>query len=460
MTSVKPKETRYLAGFFVPDRSSSFEVVPWQPAVFYSNFCSNSPRASAMPRQVMPLTKTAIGNALAAEEKKRRLSDGGGLYLLIQSDGRHRWRFDYRMEDGRRNTLSLGIYPDVTLAIARSRRDQARQLVVSGIDPGEQRKASKAADKERAANRFEAVANRWLKNQQNHLSEATLIKARWLLDFAIAEFGNRPVSEITPPMVLAACRKLESKGKRETARRVRTKCGQVFRYAVGEGLCERDPTSDLRGLIVKPQVKHRPAITDPEELVQLMRDIYGYGGDVLTCAALRLSLLVFVRPGELRSMKWEDVNLDTRQWLFTPTKTRNQTGVQLIVPLADQAMAILQELQPYTGHRAHVFHKPRNKDGFLSEAAVNSALKTMGYKGEQTAHGFRATGRTILEEIHHYPIELIEMQISHKVMDPLGRAYNRTKHLDKRTEMMQAWADYLDGLRTNGNVVALKAKTG
>ena len=327
-----------------------------------------------MPRQVKPLTNSSIQNALSS--KKRSLTDGGGLYLLIRPDGRHRWRFDYRA-GGRRNTLSFGIYPEVTLASARARRDEARQLVALGIDPGEQRKAAKVADKERGANRFEAVTNRWLTSQRNDLSESTLNKAQWLLGFAIAEFGSRPISEITPPMVLAACRKLESQGKRETARRVRTKCGQVFRYAVGEGLCERDPTSDLRGLIVRPKVKHRPAITDPNELGKLLRDMDKYGGDVLTCGALQLSVLMFVRPGELRSMRWADINLTTRQWLFTPPKTRNQTGVQLIVPLADQTKAILEELQLYTGSQMYVFYKKGNKDGYLSEAAVNTALKSM-----------------------------------------------------------------------------------
>lgn len=257
-------------------------------------------------------------------------------------------------------------------------------------------------------------------------------------------------------MVLAACRKQEAEGKHETAQPIKTKCGQVFRYAVAIGRADRDPTSDLRGALKPPVVKHRAAITDPKRLAKLLRDIDDYSGHFSTVCALKLSPMVFIRPGELRAAKWADIDLDAAQWSYTPPKTRNQTQLEHIIPLPTQAVAILREIQQVTGAGTHVF-RSSGKSGYLSEGAILGALRRMGYeKDDMSGHGFRATARTILDEVLGFKIELIEQQLAHKVADMHGRAYNRTKHLPERTQMMQAWADYLDKLKSEAAVIPFK----
>lgn len=257
-------------------------------------------------------------------------------------------------------------------------------------------------------------------------------------------------------MVLAACRKQEAEGKHETAQPIKTKCGQVFRYAVAIGRADRDPTSDLRGALKPPVVKHRAAITDPKSLAKLLRDIDAYSGHFSTVCALKLSPMVFIRPGELRAAKWADIDLDAAQWSYTPPKTRNQTQLEHIIPLPTQAVTILREIQQVTGAGTHVF-RISGKSGYLSEGAILGALRRMGYeKDDMSGHGFRATARTILDEVLGFKIELIEQQLAHKVADMHGRAYNRTKHLPERTQMMQAWADYLDKLKSEAAVIPFK----
>lgn len=354
--------------------------------------------------------------------------------------------------------LSLGLFPAAGLQDAKDARDAAKKLIAQGIDPSERRQDEKAAARLAAENSFEAIANEWL-DREGHRAAATLVKNRWLLQFAIDEFGRRPINEITPPMVLAACRKVESEGKHETAQRIKTKCGQVFRYAVGTGRMERDPTPDLRGALKTPVVTHRAAITDPKQVSQLLRDIDAYGGRFATVCALKLAPLVFIRPGELRAAKWVDIDLDAAQWSYTPPKTRNQTQLEHIIPLATQAVAILRELHAFTGTGTYVF-KSTGSEGHLSEAAILNALRRMGYANdEMSGHGFRAMARTILDEVLGYRVEFIEQQLAHKVADMHGRAYNRTKHLPERTRMMQGWADYLDGLKAGAVVVPFKQRS-
>lgn len=396
-------------------------------------------------------TRKALTSALQAknakpEDKPYRLSAGGGLFLEVGPDGSKCWRFRYT-HAGKRGLLSMGLYPEIGLEEARRRRDAARTQVAQGVSPSEHRRVEKEAARLSAANSFEAVAKEWLARLTDK-AESTRGKAAWLLQFAIDDFGKCPVNEVTPPMVLAVCRKLEVKDKLETAHRVRSKCGQVFRYAVGTGRADRDPTADLRGTLRTPRVKHRAAITEPEKVGKLLLDIDNYSGGFAVQAALMLSPYVFVRPGELRSAEWSHFDLgDKAEWRFTPPKTRNQTAAELIIPLPKQAVAILEGLKARTGNGQYVF-RSWGKEGYLSENAVLAGLRRMGYgPDDMTGHGFRAMARTILDEVLSFPIEIIEQQLAHQVRDMHGRAYNRTKHLPQRREMMQAWANYLDELR-------------
>ena len=392
-----------------------------------------------------PLTHARQADTAKPEEKSYKLNAGDGLFLEITPSGSKRWRLRYFFA-GKEQMLSLGLYPSIGLLEAKEARDNARKLISKGTDPSEHRKEEKIASKTTTQNSFEAIANEWLA-QQTDKADVTRAKAKWLLQFAIAEFGQVPIHEVTPPMVLAACRKEESAGKLETARRIRSKCSQVFRYAVGTSRIERDPTTDLRGLIKPPVVTHRSAITDPKKVGQLLRDIDNYNGRFSTLCALKIAPLVFIRPGELRSARWDDIDLDAGIWSYTPPKTRNQTQLQHIIPLSTQAVAILRQLHTLTRNNPFVFQST-GKEGHLSEAAILGALRRMGYeKDEMSGHGFRAMARTILDEVLGFRVEWIEQQLAHKVSDMHGRAYNRTKHLPERTRMMQEWSDYLDSLK-------------
>ncbi len=400
------------------------------------------------------LTHTRQADTAKPEEKAYKLNAGDGLFLEVLPQGSKRWRLRYFF-NSKEQMLSLGLYPAIGLHEAKEARDHARRLIAQGINPSDHRKEEKTALKTASVNSFEAIAKEWL-NRQTDKAAVTRAKGAWLLQFAIAEFGQRPITEITPPMVLAACRKEEDAGKLETARRIRSKCSQVFRYAVSTGRVERDPTTDLRGLIKPPVVTHRAAITDPKLVSQLLRDIDGYKGRFSTLCALKIAPLVFIRPGELRSARWEDIDLDSAIWSYTPPKTRNQTQLNHIIPLATQAVVILRQLYALTGHQPFVFQST-GKEGHLSEAAILGALRRMGYeKDEMSGHGFRAMARTILDEVLGFRVEWIEQQLAHKVSDMHGRAYNRTKHLPERTRMMQEWADYLDTLKNGSIVIPLR----
>lgn len=395
------------------------------------------------------LTSHRQAESAKPADRPYSLNAGDGLFLKVMPNGTKKWVLRYFMGDGKEKTLSLGLFPSVGLAEAREGRDSAKKLVAKGINPSEKRKYEKAHARLTAANTFKAVAQEWLERQSDK-APTTQAKGAWLLQFAIAHFGQKPIKDVTAQDVLAACRELEAKDMLETAGRVRSKCSQVFRYAVQTARADRDPTTDLKGALRPPAVKHRAAIIEPARVGQLLRDIDQYSGQITTVCALKLAPLLFIRPGELRSAQWADIDLDAKQWRFTPPKTRNQTRLELIVPLPDQAVDILKTLQPITGHRPYVFFST-GKDGHLSEAAILQALRRMKYSGDDmSGHGFRAMARTLLEEVLQFPIEIIEQQLGHQVRDPLGRAYNRTKHLGARAKMMQAWADYLDELKTQG----------
>lgn len=405
-----------------------------------------------MPRAVPPLTDPAIRKAKPGP-KPYKLRDGGGLYLLLNPDGSRWWRWDYRRPvTGKRNTLSLGTYPDVSLKAARDRHAEARRLLAAGIDPGEHRKAEKVAGAERAANSFEVVAREWL-GKQNWVESYRCKVVAWMVNDVFPWIGGRPVAELAAPDFLRVARRIEERGAIESAHRIMQNCGQVMRYAVATGRADRNPVADLRGALAPPAERHHAAITDPRELGGLLRAIDAYSGDATTRAALRLAPLVFVRPGELRHAEWSEINLDAAEWNIPAHKMKMREPH--LVPLSSQAVAILRDLQPLTGHRQYVFPGGRSPKRPLSDNALTAALRRMGFSKEtMTAHGFRATARTLLDEVLGWRPDLIEHQLAHAVRDPNGRAYNRTSHLPERRKMMQAWADYLDALRADtGNIV-------
>lgn len=404
-----------------------------------------------MPRTVAPLTDTAIRKAKPGP-KPTKLRDGGGLYVQLNPDGSRWWRWDYRRPvTGKRNTLSLGTYPEVSLADARGRQAEARRLLASGIDPGEHRKAAKVAGVEKAANSFEVVTREWLGKQKWVESYRCKVVA-WMDNDVFPWIGGRPVAELAAPDFLRVARRIEERGAIESAHRIMQNCGQVMRYAVATGRTDRNPVADLRGALAPPMERHHAAITDPRELGGLLRAIDGYAGDASTRAALRLAPLVFVRPGELRHAEWSEIDFDAGEWNIPAHKMKMREPH--LVPLSSQAV-ILRDLQPLTGHRQYVFPGGRSPKRPLSDNALTAALRRMGFDKEtMTAHGFRATARTLLDEVLGWRPDLIEHQLAHAVRDPNGRAYNRTSHLPERRKMMQAWADYLDALRADtGNVI-------
>lgn len=401
----------------------------------------------------MPLTNTTIRNAKPAE-KPIRLYDEKGLYMEIAPSGGRWWRFKYRF-DGKEKRLSLGVYPDISLKAARERRDEARQLVANGIDPSARRKAQEMARQNNAANSFMALALEWhkIRSAKWAPSHGKKILRRLELDI-FPWLGSKPISEITAPDLLAVLRRIEEKGAIETAHRALQSCGQIFRYAVATGRAERDPSGDLRGALTSIRPIHFPAITEPKAVGELLRAIDAYQGTPVVSAALKLAPMVFVRPGELRTAKWENIDLMAAEWSFTTSKT----ATQHIVPLSRQAIEILQNLQPITGRSDYVFPSARSNDRPMSDNAILAALRRLEIpKEEMTGHGFRAMARTILDEVLGIAPHIIEHQLAHAVRDPLGRAYNRTSHMPDRKRMMQLWADYLDGLKQGAKVVPLRA---
>jgi integrase len=383
-------------------------------------------------------------------------TDGQGMYLLVKAAGKY-WRMDYTL-DGKRRTLALGVYPEVSLAKARQRRAKARELIADGIDPGAARREEKQAKADAAANTFEVVARAWLGKTKANRAQVTQDRVTTLLEKDVFPFiGSMPVSAIGPRDVLEkAVRKIEARGSIDTAHRAKQICGQVFRYAVAVGLAERDVTSDLRGALAAVPEGHFAAITEPKQAGDLMRAIFDYTGHPCTVAALKLAPLVFVRPGELRKAEWSEIDLDTAEWRIPGRKMKMKADH--LVPLSSQAVAILKSVQPISGHGRYVFPSLRTGERPMSENTINAALRGLGYSKEvHSAHGFRAMARTIMDEVLSERVDLIEHQLAHAVKDANGRAYNRTAHLPARREMMQRWADYLDKLREDADVIQLRS---
>ena len=400
----------------------------------------------------MPLTDAAIRTAKPGE-KPYKLADERGLFLLVNPNGAKWWRLKFRVE-GKEKALSLGTYPDTSLKEARSKRDEARKQLAEGIDPSQQRKAIKAAREGVTANSFEVICREWLENKRSNIEEAQYKKALARLEKDVFPWmGSRPIAEITAPEVLAVLRRIDARGARYTAHKAKSEISQCFRYAIATGRAERDPCPDLRGAIPAPKVENRPAITDPKAAGELLRAIDGFKGTFVVRCALLLAPLLFVRPGELRKATWDGFDLDKGEWRYFINKTKTEH----LVPLASQAVAILRELHALTGHGSYVF-PGRDPKRPMSDAAINAALRRMGYdtKTEITGHGFRAMARTILHEELHIKPEVIEHQLAHQVADALGTAYNRTKFIKERKVMMQTWADYLDKLKAGAAVIPLK----
>jgi integrase len=420
----------------------------------------------------MPLTDTTIRNAKPGD-KPVKLFDERGLFLIVTPSGGKWWRFRYKF-DGKEKLLSLGVYPDVPLASrvvkdeetgktrkikgARELRDEARELLAQGVDPGENRKAQKATRQNRAANSFEVVAREWYSKYVSSWSEAhgERIIRRFERD-VFPWIGGRPVADVAPSELLSVVRRIESRGALETAHRALANCGQVFRYAVATGRAERDPSGDLRGALPPVKGEHFAAVTEPKQVGQLLRTLDGYEGTFIVACALRLAPLVFVRPGELRKAEWKDINLDVGEWRYTVTKT----GTPHIVPLSTQAVSILRELHSLTGTGRFVFPGARSYARPMSDNAILAAMRRLGIsKDEMSGHGFRAMARTILDEVLGVRPDLIEHQLAHAVRDPNGRAYNRTAHLPERRKMMQQWADYLDKLKAGAEVIPFYVRLG
>lgn len=401
-----------------------------------------------MPKIVKNLTDSKIKSLKADSNKHQRISDGLGLYLFIHKNGYKYWRFDYsRPYTQKRNTISFGIYPTTSLAEARIRRDEARSLLSQNIDPHVEKVRIENEILNANKNIFSELSKEWMSKQD--FAESTIKGQQSLLEVINQHIGQIPVHEIKPTDILKVCQIYEKQEKLETAKKVKVKCGQILRYAVSIGLCERDVTQDLKGALKTPKVTHMAALVEPKEFALLLQDIDHYEGSAITRYALRIAPLVFARPGELRHAKWQDIDLEKGLWSYTPPKTKSQTGVQHIVPLSTQVIHLLSELSQITRYKSeYVFPATTSNIKPMSENTINQALRRLGYTSEQACgHGFRASARTILEEVLEFPIELIEQQLAHQVKDMHGRAYNRTKHLEKRKIMMQKWADYCEQIK-------------
>ena len=401
----------------------------------------------------MPLTNIKIKNAKPGMKpdgtkttKPYRMSDERGLYLEVSPSGGKYWRFKYRI-NGREKRLSLGVYPDVNLKLARERRDNSRKQVAEGIDPSDVRKTEKIALA--GLESFEFVAREWHGKHKRNWSDSHAVRTLARLENDVFPWlGRDNITDITPAKLLQVLRRVEYRGALETAHRIHQICGQIFRYAVATGRAERDSAADLKGALPPTKSKHHASITDPSKVGELMRAIRGYSGSIVTACALKFAPLVFVRPGELRNAEWSEFDLNKAEWRIPAEKMKMR--VLHIVPLSEQALTILEELKPLTGSGKYLFPSTRSVSRPMSENTINGALRRMGYtKEEMTGHGFRSMASTLLNE-QGWSSDAIERQLAHSERDGVRAAYNYAEYLPERKKMMQAWADYLD--RVTGSV--------
>ena len=408
---------------------------------------------NAMPRRTVPLTELQCQRARYQSSGGNRLYDGGGLYLQLQPTGAKLWRFKYRFAESEK-LLALGAYPDVGREAARQSRAEARALLARGVDPGIARKAERQTRSDSARNSFEAVAREWYVRFSPGWAPSYADKVLGRLEKDVFPWiGRRPIAEIEAPELLETLRRIESRGAVETTRRQRQILSQIFRYAIATARAKRDPANDLRGAFAPQAKRHFPTLTDPSRIGELMRAIHGYQGHFATCAALRLAPMVFVRPGELRLAEWSELSLEAAEWRIPPARLKlrqaaKKTGTQPhVVPLSRQALEVLTELHRLTGRGRFLFPSIRTPERGMSDNTVNAALRRMGYDGSEiVGHGFRHMASTLLNE-HGWSADAIERQLAHKAQG-VRAVYNLAEYLPERRRMMQAWADYLDALRT------------
>lgn len=412
----------------------------------------------------MALTDTFIKQSTKWSGKPAgdKHADGKGLYLHVKESGRY-WRMDYRFI-GKRKTLALGVYPEITLAQARKLRDKARELLAGGTDPSAAKQAAKAQALAQVANKFEDVAREFHQIKADGWSAG--YAAKWLSGmerYLFPAIGSKPIQTITPPMLLDVLRLVEKRGINDTAHTLKQNSGQVFRYGIQTGKCERNPAADLQGALKSVTVKHMAAILDPVKAGELLRAIDGYSGTPHTRVAMALSALIFQRPGNVRQLEWAWVDLDKAMMTIPPTSMKRVlhgkvNGRPHFVPLCTQAVALLKEIQPLTGGSRYVFPSVRTDKRPMSDMTVNAAMRRMGFtKDEMTAHGFRAMARTLIaEQFHGIDQGVIEAQLAHDKSGPLGGAYDRAEYMAQRVAVMQRWGDYLDKLRAGAEVIPLR----
>jgi integrase len=403
----------------------------------------------------MPLNDTMIRSA-KPRETDWKLADGQGLYLLVTSKGSKLWRLKFR-HLGTEKKLSLGAYPEISLKDARRLREVAKRRLAEGVDPAREKQASKAAAKIGSDNSFDVIAKEYIaKMTAEGLATATLRKARWFQTLLRPAIGKLPVGEVTPQELLVGLKKVEAAGHRETARRLRSFASRVFRYAVATGRASTDPAQPLRGALIAPVAKHYAAITDRVELGKLLRAIEGYSGEPVTLAALRVTPHVFQRPGEVRQMEWEELDLQAKVWTIPASKMKQR--VPHSVPLSDQVLAILKDAASLTGNGRYVFPSLRSRDRPMSENTINGALRRLGYSGsEMTAHGFRSTASSLLNESGKWNPDAIERALAHRETNQVRAAYHRSAYWSERVIMAQWWSDHLDELRAGAEIIRLQS---
>lgn len=400
----------------------------------------------------MALTDTAIRNAKPGD-KPKKMYDERGLFLLVQPSGGKLWRLKYRYL-GKEKKLSLGVYPDVSLKVARERRDEARMLLANGADPASVKAEIANERREAASNTFSSIAEEYIFKIEKEGREAvTIKKTRWLLSLMEADLGHRPITEITPAELLTALQKVEAKGHLETARRMRSLAGRIFRYAVATSRGNSDPSALLRGALVAPKVTHHSAILEPAKVGELLRAIDGFSGQPLTHLALKLTSHVFVRPGELRRAEWSEFDLEKAIWTIPAAKMKMREPH--VVPLSQQSLELLEAAQAISAGQHYVFSSlyPGNRP--MSENTINAALRRLGYSGkEMTAHGFRSMASTLLNESGKWSADAIERALAHKDVNAVRGTYHRGKHWQERVAMAQWWSDYLDQLKSGAKIAS------
>lgn len=395
----------------------------------------------------MPLTDATIRN-LKPRDKPYKVSDFDGLFILVKPTGSRLWHQKYRF-DGKEKLLAIGPYPEVSLAQARQARDAARALLAAGKDPSQAKQDRKREDKERRGLTFSSQAAAYFdKTKKEGRAEATLAKTEWLLGMAITDFGSKPMSEITSPMILRCLRKIEVKGNYETAKRLRSKISAVFRFAVANGTATIDPTYALKDALIRPTVKPRAAILDPKALGSLMRAIDQFHGQAVTRLALQLVALLVPRPGELRKAKWTEFDFEASVWSVPADRMKMRRPHR--VPLATQSLAYLTELREITGNSEFVLPSLVSSVRVMSENTLNTALRRMGFgASEMTSHGFRATFSTLANESGLWNPDAIERALAHVEKNDSRRAYARGEHWEERVRMSQWWAGFLEQVRTD-----------